>query len=116
MTLHSPLEATSSSLLPSPASLGVGGHALRLSCQMRNPFSKTRAFEAASALVTGDNGALELTVSAVELGLIGQDVFIEGPEAHDVGFESPVVGSFDGVEEGSVSGGGPLKGLVDPMR
>src|SRR6266478_5849143 len=116
MTLHSPLEATSSSFLPSPASPGVGGHALRLSCQMRNPFGKTCAFEAALALVAGDDGALELTMGAVELGLVGQDAFVESPEAHDVGFESPVVGSFDGVEEGSVSGGGPLKGLVDPMR
>ena len=87
-----------------------------LSCQMRNPFGKTRAFEAASALVPGDDGALELTMGAIELGLVGQDTLVEGPESDDVGFESPVVGGFDGVEEGSVSGGGPLKGFVDPMR
>ncbi len=67
-------------------------------------------------MVPGNDGALELTVGAVELGLVGQDVFIEGPEAHNVSFESPVVGGFDGIEEGSISGGGPLKGFVDPMR
>src|SRR6266478_2983009 len=116
MTSRSPLEATSSSLLPSPASPGIGGHALWLSCQMRNPFGKMRAFETASALVPGNNGTLELAVGAIKLGLVGQDVLVEGSEAHDVGFESPVVSGFDGVEEGSVSGGGPLKGLVDPMR
>src|SRR6266436_6571146 len=116
MTSHSPLEATPSSLLPSPASPGVGGHALWFSGQMRNPFAKMRAFEAASALVSGDDCALELTMGTVELGLIGQDMLIEGSEAHNVGFESPVVGGLDGVEEGGVSGGGPLKGLVDPVR
>ncbi len=52
----------------------------------------------------------------VELGLIGQDALVEGPESHDIGLESPVVGGPDGFEEGSVPGGGPLKGLVDPMR
>jgi len=83
---------------------------------MRNPFGKTCAFEAASALVPGDDGALELTVGAIKLGLVGQDAFVEGPEAHNVSFESPIVGGFDGVEEGSVSGGRPLKGFVDPMR
>src|SRR6266436_9608681 len=116
MTSHPPLEATPSSLLPSPASSGVGGHMLRLSCQMRNPFGKTRALEPTPALVSGDDGTLELAVSAVELGLVGQDALIEGPESDDVGFESPVVGGFDSVEEGSVPGGGPLKGLMDPMR
>ncbi len=55
-------------------------------------------------------------MSTVELGLVGQDAFVEGSESHDIGFESPVVGGFDGVEEGGVSGGGPLKGLVDPVR
>src|SRR6266478_4579875 len=116
MTSRSPLEVTSPSLLLSPASLDVGGHPLWLPGQMRNPFAKTRALEAASALVLGDDCALELTMGTVELGLVGQDTFVEGPEAHDVGFESPVVGSFDGVEEDSVSGGGPLKGFMDPMR
>src|SRR6266436_1783181 len=116
MTSHSPLEATPSSLLPSPVSPDVGRHVLWLPGQMRNPFAKTRAFEVALALVSGDDCALELTMGTVELGLVGQNAFVEGSEAHDVGFESPVVGGFDGVEEGSVSGGGPLKGFVDPMR
>ena len=116
MTLHSPLEATSSSLLPSPASPDVGGHALRFSGQMRNPFCKTRAFESSAALVSGDDGALELAVGVVELGLVGQDSLVEGSESDDVGLESPVVGTLDSVEEGGVPGGGPLKGFVDPMR
>ncbi len=67
-------------------------------------------------MVSGDDGAFELAVGVVELGLVGQDVFVEGSESHDVGFEPPVVGGFDGVEEGSVPRGGPLKGLVDPVR
>src|SRR6266478_4694032 len=116
MTSHSPLEATPSSLLPSPVSSGIGGHTLRLACQMRNPFGKMRAFESASTLVSSDDGTFELTVSVVELGLVGQDTLIEGPESYDVGFESPVVGGLDGVEEGGVTGGGPLKGFMDPMR
>ena len=64
---------------------------MRLSCQMRNPLGKTCAFEAALALVSGDDGALELAVGAVELGLVGQDAFVEGSESNDVGFEPPVV-------------------------
>src|SRR6266403_1028752 len=83
---------------------------------MRNPVGKTCAFQPAFALVSGDDGALELGVGAVELSLIGEDALVEGPESHDVGFKPPVVGGSDGVEEGSVSGGGPLKGLVDPVR
>ncbi len=83
---------------------------------MRNPFGKTRAFELAPALIAGDNGAFELAVSAVELGLVGQDALVEGSESYDVGFEPPVIGGFNGIEEGSVPGGGPLKGFVDPMR
>ncbi len=89
---------------------------MRFSCQMRNPLGKSRTLQPASALIPGDDGAFELAMGAVELGLVGQDALVEGPEAHDIGFEPPVVGGFDGVEEGSVSGGGPLKGLVDPMR
>src|SRR6266446_1648903 len=116
MTLHLPLEVTSSSFLPSPASPGVGGHPLRLSRQMRNPLAKTCALEAALALIAGDDGALELAVGSVELGLVGQDALVEGAESHNVGLEPPVVGGPDGVEEGSVPGGGPLKGFVDPMR
>src|SRR6266446_10652719 len=115
MTSRSPLEATSSSFLPSPASPGVDGHPLRLSRQMRNPFSNTRALQTTPALVSGDDGSFELAVGAIELGLVGEDALVEGPESHDIGLESPVVGGFDGVEEGSVSGGGPLKGLVDPV-
>src|SRR6266436_1440086 len=116
MTSHPPLEATSSSLLPSPVSLGVGGHTLRFSCQMQNLLSKTRAFEAASALVSGDDGGLELTMGAVELGLVGQDALIKSPEPYDIGLEPPVVSGLDGVEEGSVPSGRPLKGFMDPMR
>src|SRR6266446_4313866 len=116
MTSRSPLEATPSSFLPSPASPGVGGHPLWLSRQMRNPLSNTRALQTALALVSGDDGALEFAVGAVELGLVGQDALVEGAEADDVGLKPPVVGRPNGVEEGSVGGGGPLEGFVDPMR
>ena len=116
MTSRSPLEATPSSLLPSPASPGVGGHALRFSRQMRNLLSETRALQTPPTLVSSDDGAFEFAMSAVELGLIGEDALVEGSEPHDIGFQPPIVGGFDGVEEGSVSGGGPLKGFVDPMR
>ena len=67
-------------------------------------------------MVAGDDGAFEFAMGAVELGLVGQDALVEGAESHDIGFEPPVVGGPDGIEEGSVSGGGSLKGLVDPMR
>ena len=87
MTSHSPLEATSSSLFPSPASPGVGGHPLRFSRQMRNPLSETRALQTTPALVSGDDGAFEFSVGAVELGLIGQHALVEGAESDDVGLE-----------------------------
>src|SRR6266436_6213282 len=115
MTSHPPLEATSTSILPSPASPGVGGHLLRFSRQMRNPVGKTCALQTPLALVSGDDGTLELTMGTVELGLIGEDALVEGPESHDVGLESPIVSGFDSVEEGGVGGGGPLKSLVDPV-
>ena len=67
-------------------------------------------------MVSGDDGAFEFAVGVVELGFVGDDVLVEGPESDDVGFKPPVVGAFDSVEEGSVPGGGPLKGFVDPMR
>ena len=89
---------------------------LRLPRQMRNPFSNTCALQPAPALVSGDDGPFEFAVGAVELGLVGQDALVEGSESHDIRLQPPVVGSPDGVEEGSVSGGGPLKGLVDPVR
>src|SRR6266403_5203619 len=92
MTSHPPLEATSSSLFPSPTSPDVGGHPLRFSGQMQNPFCKTRAFESAVALVAGDDGAFEFTVSTIELGLISQDALVEGPESYDISLESPIVG------------------------
>ena len=89
---------------------------MRFSRQMRNPFSKTRALKTAATLVVGDNGAFEFTVGSVELGLVGQDALVEGAESHDVGLKPPIVGGPNGVEEGSVPGGGPLKGFMDPMR
>src|SRR6266446_314918 len=105
----------SSSFLPSPASPGVGGHSLRFSRQMRNPFSKTRALQAAPALVSGDDGPFELAVGVIELSLVGEDALVEGSESHNIGLQPPVVSGFDGVEEGSIPGGGPLKGFVDPV-
>src|SRR6266403_787801 len=75
-----------------------------------------RALQTTLALVSGDDGPFELAVGAIELGLVGEDTLIEGPESHNIGLQSPVVSGLDGVEEGGVRGGGPLKGLVDPVR
>ena len=66
-------------------------------------------------MVSGDDGSLKFAVGAVELGLVGEDALVEGAEPHDICLEPPVVGGLDGVEEGGVSGGGPLKGLVNPV-
>src|SRR6266404_2092098 len=75
-----------------------------------------RALQTTLALVSGNDGPFELAMGAIELGLVGEDTLVEGPESHNIGLQSPVVGGLDGVEEGGVSGGGPLKGFVDPVR
>src|SRR6266478_5372605 len=115
MTSHPLLEATSLSLLPSPVSPLVSGHMQRLFCQMRNPLGKSRALQPTSALVSGDDGALEFAVGLVELGLVGDDPLVEGSESHNISLEPPIVRSLDHVKEGSISSGWPLKGFVDPM-
>ncbi len=95
----------SPSLLPSPTSLVAGGHTLQFSCQMQNPFGKSYTLQPASALVSGDDGAFEFAVGAVELGLVGHDTLVEGPESHNVSLEPPIIRSLDCAKEGSVSGG-----------
>ncbi len=82
---------------------------------MRNPLGKSCALQPSSALVSGDDGAFELAVGSVELGLVGDDVLVKGPESHNISLEPPIVCSLDCIKEGSVSGGWPLKGFVDPM-
>jgi len=54
-------------------------------------------------------------MGAVELGLVGDDALIEEPKADNVSLEPPIVRSLDCIKEGSISGGWPLKGLMDPM-
>ena len=66
-------------------------------------------------MVSGDDGALELPMGAVELGFVGDDAFIKVSELYDVGLEPPIVRSLDRIKEGSIARGWPLKGLVDPM-
>ncbi len=66
-------------------------------------------------MVSGDDGALEFAVGVVELGLVGDDTLVEGPESDNVSLEPPIVHSLDRIKEGSVSRGWPLKGFVDPM-
>ena len=85
---------------------------MRLSCQMRNPFGKTRTFETALTLVAGDDGAFELAVGVVELGLVGNDALVEDSESHNVSLEPPIIHSLDCIKEGSVSSGRPLKGFM----
>jgi len=82
---------------------------------MRNPLGKSRALQPSSALVSGDDGAFELAVGAVELGLVGNDALVEESKADNVSFEPPIVRNLDRIKEGSISGGWPLKGFVDPM-
>ena len=82
---------------------------------MQNLLGKSHAFQPSSALVSGDDGALEFSMSAVELGLVGDDALVESSKLHNVSFEPPIVHSLDCIKEGSVSGGWPLKGFVDPM-
>ncbi len=82
---------------------------------MRNPLRKSRALQPSLALVSGDDGAFELSVGAIELGLVGNDALIEGPELHNVSFKPPIVRSLDRIKEGNISRGWPLKGFVDPM-
>src|SRR6266478_4486217 len=78
MTSHCCLEVMSLSLLPSPTGLSICRHARRFSCQMQNPLRKSRALQPSSALVSGDDGAFEFAVGAVELGLVGDDMLVEG--------------------------------------
>src|SRR6266436_4235109 len=115
MTSHSLLEVTSLSFLPSPAGPLTSRHACWFSCQMQNPLGKSHALQPSSALVSGDDGAFEFAMSAVELCLVGNDVLVEGPESHNVRLEPTIVCSLDHIKEGSVSSGWPLKGFVDPM-
>ncbi len=82
---------------------------------MRNPLGKLRALQPSSALVSGDDGALEFAMSAVELGFVGDDALVEASELDDVGFEAPIVRGFDCIKECSIAGSGPLKGLMDPV-
>ncbi len=82
---------------------------------MRNPLGKSHALQPSSALVSGDDGAFELAMSAVELGFIRDDAFVKGSESDNVSFEPPIVRSLDHIKEGSISGGWPLKGFMDPM-
>src|SRR6266446_6346027 len=112
MTSHCRLEVTSSSLLPSPAGVSICRHACRFSCHMRNPLGKSHALQPSSALVSGDNGAFELPVGAVELGFVGDDMLVELSKADNVSLEPPIIRSLDCIKEGSVSGGWPLKGFV----
>src|SRR6266478_227444 len=115
MTSHPFLKVTSSSLLPSPAGPSICRHAQQFSCQMRNPLGKSHTLQPSSALVSGDDGAFEFAMSAVELGFVGDDALVEAPESDNVSLEPPIVRSLDRIKEGSVSGGWPLKGFMDPM-
>jgi len=80
---------------------------------MQNPLGKSRAFQASSALVSGDDGAFELPVGAIELDFVGDDALVKSSKPHNVGLEPPVVHSLDCIKEGSIARGWPLKGFVD---
>ncbi len=82
---------------------------------MQNPLEKSHTLQVALALVSGDDGTLELSMCVVELGLVGDDLLVKTSKPHNISFEPPVVHSLDCIKEGSVSRGRPLKGLMDPM-
>jgi len=82
---------------------------------MRHPLGKLCAFQAASALVSDNDGALELAMGTVKLSLVCNDALVKGPESHNICLEPPIIHSLDCIKEGSVARGWPLKGLMDPM-
>ncbi len=82
---------------------------------MRNLLRMSCALQPSSALVLGNDGALEFAMSAVELCLVGDDALVEGSESHNISLEPPIVCSLDHIKEGSISSGRPLKGFMDPM-
>ena len=75
---------------------------------MRNPLGKSRTLQPSLALVLGDDGAFELAMGSVELGLVGDDALVEESKADNVSLEPPIVRSLDCIKEGSVAGGWPL--------
>ncbi len=82
---------------------------------MRNPFGKLCTFQPAFTLIVHNDGALELAVGVVELGLVMDDVLIEISIPDNIGFEPPIICALDRIKEDSVARGWPLKGFVDPM-
>jgi len=66
-------------------------------------------------LITGNDGALELTVDAVELGFVVDDMLIEISIPHNVGLEAPIICALNHIKEDSVGSSWPLKGLMDPV-
>ena len=82
---------------------------------MQNPLEKSHTLQVALVLVSGDDGTLELSMCVVELGLVGDDLLVKTSKPHNISFESPVVCSFDCIQEGGIARGRPLKGLMDPM-
>ena len=74
-----------------------------------------RTLKPTPALVLGNDGALELAVGAVELGLVVDDALVEISISHNIGLEPPIIHALDCIKEGSVARGWPLKGLMEPM-
>ena len=74
-----------------------------------------RTLKPTPALVTSDDGTFELTVGAIELGLVVDDMLVEISIPHNIGFKAPVVCILDHIKEGSIARGQPLKGFMEPM-
>ncbi len=115
MTSHSLLEVMSLSLFPSPSSAFVGGHVHGFSHQMQNLFGNSHTLEPSPALIVGDDGTLEFTVSVVKLGLVVDDTLVEISILHNIGFKAPIIHILDCIKEGSIARGWPLKGFMEPM-
>jgi len=82
---------------------------------MRNPLGKLRHFQPSNRLKSGVLRGSEGGVVEVELGLEGEDVFIELTVAEDLGIKPPVVKVPDSLAELLILNGCPLKGLLNPV-
>ncbi len=103
------------SFLPPSSSAFVSSHAHGFSRQMQNPLLKSHELQPALALVSGNDGTFELTVNAVKLGFVVDDVLVEISILYNIGLETPVISTFDHIKEDEVRRGQPLKGLMDPV-
>src|SRR6266436_1647934 len=81
---------------------------------MRNPLGKSCRLQPSNGLKSGILGCSERGMVEVELGLEGEDVFIELAVAEDLGVKPPVVKVPYSPAEFLILDGCPLKGFPKP--